>query len=238
MSAETLSTSSVPASSGAGHRRSRDDALAGRERLLDAAVELFSERGIANTTVAQIARAGEVTPAMVHYWFDTREKLYDAVVDERVAPRLAEVWTAAAGDSEQPVLNLVTGMGRQLVRIGTQSPWLPALWLREIIQVGGLLQERVFERIPQKSQLFCQRVQQAQALGEINPAIDPDLLLFSLLAMTMLPLAAAPGLKKTRRKITIDSKKLEAHVCALLEVGLVGTMPSACVFKRFTMRKK
>jgi AcrR family transcriptional regulator len=48
--------------------------------LLDVAIGLFAERGIANTTVAQIATAGQVTSAMVHYWFDTREKLRDAVI--------------------------------------------------------------------------------------------------------------------------------------------------------------
>lgn len=54
-------------------RRPRKDDCNGRERLLHAAILLFADRGIANTTVAQIAKAGTVTSAMVHYWFDTRE---------------------------------------------------------------------------------------------------------------------------------------------------------------------
>jgi len=39
----------------------------GRDRLLDAAIGLFAECGIANTTVAQIAGAAQVTSAIVHY---------------------------------------------------------------------------------------------------------------------------------------------------------------------------
>ena len=54
-------------------RRARVPAGDGRRQLLDAAVEMFAERGVANTTVAQIARAARVTGAMVHYWFESRE---------------------------------------------------------------------------------------------------------------------------------------------------------------------
>jgi NodT family efflux transporter outer membrane factor (OMF) lipoprotein len=56
-------------------RHVRDDDASGRERLLDAAIDLFADRRIANTTVAQIAVAGKVTSAMVRYWFKTRQRL-------------------------------------------------------------------------------------------------------------------------------------------------------------------
>ncbi|WP_414136817.1 TetR/AcrR family transcriptional regulator [Burkholderia territorii] len=70
-------------------RHAHDDSVSGRERLLDAAIDLFAAGGIANTTVAQIAAADKMTSAMVHYWFETREKLYDAIVDERLVPHPA-----------------------------------------------------------------------------------------------------------------------------------------------------
>ncbi len=63
-----------------------------REALLDAAVALFAEQGVGATTSAEIAARAGVTPAMVHYHFRNRERLLDAVVDERLArfarPRL------------------------------------------------------------------------------------------------------------------------------------------------------
>ena len=51
-----------------------------REHILDNALTLFATQGIAGTTVAQIAGASGVTPAMVHYYFHNREGLLDAVV--------------------------------------------------------------------------------------------------------------------------------------------------------------
>ena len=63
-----------------------------RELLLTAATGLFAERGVAATTFANIAERAGLTPAMLHYYFKTREQLLDAVVDERLAGLIASVW--------------------------------------------------------------------------------------------------------------------------------------------------
>src|SRR5215831_2924681 len=96
----------------------------GRKHLLDAATALFAERGIANTTVAQIATAGKVTPAMIHYWFDSREKLLDAVVEERLAPLFREVWDVVIEDAAPD--ELVRGLVHRLFEVTSRSPWLPS----------------------------------------------------------------------------------------------------------------
>src|SRR5512135_1986598 len=77
-----------------------------REQLLDAATTLFAERGIAATTVAQIAAQVGVTSAMVHYYFKTRDQLLDAVVDERIMRFTAAVWDPFSG-SEMDAVALV-----------------------------------------------------------------------------------------------------------------------------------
>lgn len=54
-------------------RRGRPAAAADgamRERLLSAATELFAERGIAATSMAEIAAHVGVTSAMLHYYFN------------------------------------------------------------------------------------------------------------------------------------------------------------------------
>lgn len=120
-----------------------------RERLLDEALKLFAERGIANTTLAQIAEAAEVTSAMVHYRFESRDKLLDAIVEERLAPQIREIWEPA-DFARESVLEVIQGIARRVLSIIDHAPWLPPLWLREIIQEGGMLRERVMQRIPDR----------------------------------------------------------------------------------------
>ena len=210
-------------------RRPRAADSAGRERLLDAAIELFAERGIANTTVAQIAAAGQVTSAMVHYWFDTREKLLDALVDERLTPRIHEIWNPADPGKEAP-LDLIRGLLGRMLDVSERAPWLPSLWLREIIQEGGLLRERVLKRIPaDPNAAFRRNIARAQQRGDLNPNISPELLFISMFALVMLPQAAArmhSTAKMVRRfnpDLVLNRATLERHVFALLMQGLTGT---------------
>lgn len=66
---------------------------ASREQLLDIALNLFSRQGIANTSLNAIAKEAGVTPAMLHYYFNSREQLLDAMIEERFLPLRERIGT-------------------------------------------------------------------------------------------------------------------------------------------------
>jgi AcrR family transcriptional regulator len=197
----------------------------GRERLLDAAILEFAERGIANTTIAQIASAGRVTAAMVHYWFDGRERLLDAVVGERMAPLMLRVWGPAPGEDANPI-EVVQGLLHRMLDVTGENPWLPSLWLREIVNEGGLLRERALRHIPvQRVAAFAQSIARGKLRGELQSDIEPHLVFNSLLALVMLPQATAKIWHRINPSLTIDRPMLERHVCALLLHGIAANAP-------------
>jgi AcrR family transcriptional regulator len=51
-----------------------------RERILDAAMELFKKRGAQATTMSEVARRADVSPTTVSNHFRTHEQLLEAVV--------------------------------------------------------------------------------------------------------------------------------------------------------------
>lgn len=205
-------------------RRPRGNHPEGRQQLLQVAVELFAERGIANTTVAQIAAAAKVTSAMVHYWFDTREKLLDAVVEECLAPVIRRFWQPAEAEHAS-ALDLVAALLTGMLDVTEEIPWLASLWLREIVQEGGLLRERVLKRLPRdRNAAFRQKIIEAQRRGDINAQIAPELLFFSMLGLVMLPQSGSKSWDRLSADIaSFDRAKLERHVSALLMHGLAGT---------------
>jgi AcrR family transcriptional regulator len=56
-----------------------------RERILEAALELFSKRGAHATTMNEVARRADVSPTTVTNHFPTNESLIEAVVDRVLA---------------------------------------------------------------------------------------------------------------------------------------------------------
>lgn len=112
-----------------------------RARLLDAAVRLFAEQGVAGTTVAEIAARAGVTSAMVHYYFKTKDQLLDAVVAEKLVGEFIASVAGALDRGEFDPLALVEQLVWRIVEASDHMPWLPPLWVREVISQGGALRE-------------------------------------------------------------------------------------------------
>jgi AcrR family transcriptional regulator len=55
-----------------------------RDRLIDAASQLFYEQGVERTTIADIATAADVPLGNVYYYFKTKDDVVDAVVSMRM----------------------------------------------------------------------------------------------------------------------------------------------------------
>ena len=50
-----------------------------RERILDAAEDHFSRHGFWGVTIREVAQDAKVDTALLHYYFDTKRGLFDAV---------------------------------------------------------------------------------------------------------------------------------------------------------------
>lgn len=191
-----------------------------REQLLDTATTLFAEQGIAATTIAQIAAHVGVTSAMVHYYFKTRDQLLDAIVDERVMRFDAFVWDMFTESAVDP-LTLIKELVDQIFKGCDMMPWLPSLWIREIVNEGGLLREKILQRISSDRQKkFIEFIATGQERGELNKDIDPRLLFMSIIGLTLLPLAAAKVWNRIPALEGLGKDDLAQHVIELLMHGI------------------
>lgn len=191
-----------------------------RSQLLDAAIACFVRMGIAATSLREIAREAHVTPALLNYYFGDKAQLQAALVEEKLLPALAQLRAPleqAGGDVAALIAGFVAGVGR----VATTHPWLPPLWVREVLCEGGALRDVLFERIgPQIPQMMARRFAAAQAEGTINEDLDPRLLMVSLVGLTLFPIAGAPIWRRLFAADDLDFEILRRHTLALLDRGL------------------
>ncbi len=190
-----------------------------RERLLDAALGCYVRKGIAATSLRAIAIEAAVTPALLHYYFGDRAQLQQAVVEERLMPVFAGMRESlgATDDVAALVAAFVRGIGELIVR----HPWLPSLWVREVLCEGGALRELLLTRIgPLMPWVLAQRFAEAQRAGRLNPDLDPRLLVVSLVGLTMFPAAGAPIWRQFFDASELDAAALRSHTIALLDRGI------------------
>jgi len=56
-----------------------------KEHIINNAVELFAEKGFEGTSIRDLAARAEVNVAMVNYYFGSKEKLFEAMVQHKAA---------------------------------------------------------------------------------------------------------------------------------------------------------
>ena len=110
--------------------RREAQALATRQAVLDAARSLFAARGVAATTVAEIAQAAEVSRATVVATFGTKRAILEALFAS----------LARGSDSTEPV------RAHQAWRTMLDAPDAAAL-LRRYAQIARTIHERAAELI-------------------------------------------------------------------------------------------
>lgn len=191
-----------------------------RERLLEAALELFARHGISATPLNSIAAKAKVTPAMLHYYFGGREALLDALVAERLAPVMAAPigqLVASGGDARA----LVHGFIKTIYGVIEAHPWLPPLWVREVLSEGGHLRERVLNGpISAVAPRLCDAIATVQKRGAINADLDPRLTVVSLIGLTLFPFAAEPIWRRVFKAGDVTRKSMLRHTLALIDSGL------------------
>lgn len=200
--------------------RPRGDSADLRQRLLDAAIACYVRTGIAATSLRAIATEAGTTPALVHYYFGDKAQLQHAVVEERLMPAFATLRDSllrADDDMAALIAAFVRGVGDTVA----QHPWLPSLWVREVLCEGGALRELMLTRVgPQLPAMLAEVFARAQRAGRISPRLDPRLLVVSLVGLTLFPAAGAPIWRSFFDADDLDADAMRDHTIALLDAGL------------------
>ncbi len=67
-------------------RRTKEDAQETRNRILDAAVEVFNRQGVAQTSLNDIAAEAGVTRGAIYWHFANKVALFDAMINRLICP--------------------------------------------------------------------------------------------------------------------------------------------------------
>ena len=122
----------------------RSDGAEARNRLLDAALALFAEKGFAKTSTREIALAAHANIASISYYFGDKEGLYKAVfTDPRSNP---SVPPDQLDDTGQPLEWAMGNLMRSFVEPLKQGQMLQQcmrLHFREMLEPTGVWQNEV-----------------------------------------------------------------------------------------------
>ncbi len=73
-----------------GRPRKQNGSAVAADRILDAAEDLFSKRGFDGVTIREVATLANVDTALAHYYFTSKQGLFDAVLSRRAEQVFSE----------------------------------------------------------------------------------------------------------------------------------------------------
>ena len=140
-------------------RERRKEARPGE--LLDAALNLFVEKGFAATRMEEVAQRAGVSKGTVFLYFPSKEELFKAVVRDNMSGRFEE-WNAeflryegSAADMLQHCMTTwwqrigstqASGITKLMLSEGGQFPDIVAFYQTEVVQPGHALIRQVLQR--------------------------------------------------------------------------------------------
>ena len=150
------------------------------ERILDAALEIFSRHGFRGATIDQIASAAGMSKPNLLYYFRRKQDMYEALIG-----RLLDTWLEPLRelrDDGDPLPELRSYIRRKL-EMSRDYPRESRLFANEILQgaprIRRLLETELKPLVDEKAEVIRRWVR----AGKLNP-VDPRHLIFSIWSTT------------------------------------------------------
>ncbi|MFH1764625.1 MAG: TetR/AcrR family transcriptional regulator [Gemmatimonadota bacterium] len=149
-----------------------------RQRLIDAGRKLIATRGFEGTSVRALTEEAGANLGAVTYHFGSKEKLYQAVLEEVVAPFRQQVQMLR--DMPLPALQRVEYFIRGMFQHLRENRDMPRFMVQEIV-LGDHPAPQIIESIKVVAPVLIGIIQEGQVAGTIRKG-DPVLMALSTLS--------------------------------------------------------
>ncbi|MDE2402601.1 MAG: TetR family transcriptional regulator [Burkholderiales bacterium] len=101
-------------------RRTKEDALLTKEKLLDTAELLFADKGVSHTSLQNIAQAAGVTRGAIYWHFKDKAALFNAMMERTTLPMEETIHRVGMHPSDDPLAQVRASVLDALNRIVTE----------------------------------------------------------------------------------------------------------------------
>ncbi len=183
-----------------------------KEQLILAAAEQeFLTKGYDSARTTSIAQAAGVTHAMLHYYFRTKEQLFERIVDAKFET-MSHSMFAIMGDPSLPIVERIKGGIAAHFDFVAQNPLLPRFVINEIVSRPerydvlykrvGLIVETIYRDLQYEIDRLAER-------GEIE-RVDIKMLFISIMSMNIFTFLAYPFMEPIMGELMADRERFLA----------------------------
>lgn len=175
------------------------------QAILRAAEQEFMLKGFDGARTTSIAEAAGVTHAMLHYYFRTKEQLFERILHEKMSLMASSI-LAVLGDPGLPLLaRIEQGIAYHFDCLMT-NPELPRFIINEVVTHPDrqkLMQENIMNIAGQLFAQLQKDIDTAAQRGEVE-RIDVRMLMLDLISLNIMPFLTYPVIENLFSDLTGD----------------------------------
>lgn len=161
------------------------------ERILEAAVQEFMSKGYAGARTTAIAEAAGVTHAMLHYYFRTKDKLFDRIIESKIGT-LRDIMLSSLGDPTIPLFDKIKNAIESHQDFIAANPDLPRFIINEVLNRPDRM-PMVIERLKHYTPIVVESLQRqidGYADRGLCRRVDAGMLMLDIVSLNIFPFSA------------------------------------------------
>lgn len=193
-------------------KEDQDPADSTEQKIFDAAHEVFVQKGMDGAKMQEIADRAGINKALLHYYYRSKEKLYESVaraIIGRAVPAVLQII-----ENEQPLEEKIPRFIDFYISLISRNTFIPLFILSEINKHPDRFFETILPKQLPQPEVFFRQVEAEIAAGRIRP-IKPQHLLVHTISMCVFPFLGKPmlrivlGMSPEEMKAFMEERKVE-----------------------------
>lgn len=182
------------------------------QRIFDAAHEIFVQKGMDGAKMQEIADRAGINKALLHYYYRTKEKLYEMVakaVLNRAVPTIQKMI-----ESDDPLELKIRRFIDFYIDLISHNTFVPLFLISEMNKHPDRFFEKILPKDLPKPEVFFRQVEEEIAKGTIRQ-IKPQHLIINIVSMCVFPFVGKPmmrmvlGMNAAEMHLFIQERKEE-----------------------------
>lgn len=164
------------------------------EIIFEAARTVFIEKGFEGARMQEIAEVADINKALLHYYYRTKEKLFNAIFERVFSQFIPKVLDFI--ESDKPILEKIEFFIHTYINVLLHNPFIPNFVINELNRNPAHITEMLEKHIIKSDAFgkFSALLHEDIRKGNIR-AIEPEQLLVNMLALCIFPFIARPIIK-------------------------------------------
>jgi TetR/AcrR family transcriptional regulator len=168
--------------------RLKDDTST-EQKILNAARKIFVDKGLDGARMQDIAEEAGINKAMLHYYFRSKDKLFETIFNELAGEFLPKIFAIMRADI--PLFEKIEKFCEAYIQQEIKTPYVPMFIIKEVNRDPNALIKRILStQQPPLGDVIAQ-IKSEIAKGTIRH-IEPVELLLNTLSLCIFPFLVRP----------------------------------------------